>query len=126
MIEFLFEFVGEFLLQILVEVSVELGARSLTNTRREPLDPWLAVLGYTLAGAVLGGLSLMVFSAHLTPPGALRVLNLVLTPLAVGGLMVALGAWRTRRGQALVRIDRFFCGYLFALSFALVRFFFAQ
>jgi hypothetical protein len=39
--------------------------------------------------------------------------------------MAAIGAWRARRGEPVLRIDRFAYGYLFALSLALVRFFFA-
>jgi hypothetical protein len=55
----------------------------------------------------------------------LQAVGDALTPLLVGGIMVAMGAWRARRGQAVLRIDRFTYGYLFALSLALVRFFFA-
>jgi hypothetical protein len=40
--------------------------------------------------------------------------------------MRAIGAWRSKQGHALAGIDRFFYGYLFALSFALVRFYFAE
>jgi len=40
--------------------------------------------------------------------------------------MSAMGYWRARRGQAVLRIDRFAYGYLFALTFALVRFWFAD
>lgn len=58
---------------------------------------------------------------HLTPAGIARLANLLLTPVAVGGCMVMLGAWRAKRGEALWRIDRFACGYLFALGFAVVR-----
>jgi hypothetical protein len=36
-----------------------------------------------------------------------------------------MGAWRARRGQQVLRIDRFAYGYLFALSLGLVRFYFA-
>jgi hypothetical protein len=32
------------------------------------------------------------------------------------------GAWRARRGQPPLRIDRFAYAYLFTLAFALVRF----
>ncbi|MDC9640262.1 hypothetical protein QYG06_18720 [Xanthomonas euvesicatoria] len=39
--------------------------------------------------------------------------------------MAALGAWRARRGDPVLRIDRFSHGYLFALCFALMRYFFA-
>jgi hypothetical protein len=40
--------------------------------------------------------------------------------------MCAMGVWRARRGEQLLRIDRFSYGYLFAVSLALVRFTFAQ
>ena len=54
--------------------------------------------------------------------GALRWVNLVLTPLSVGACMAGIGLWRANRGQRRLRIDRFSYGYLFALSLALVRF----
>ncbi len=124
MLELLFEFVGEFLLQAIGEALVELGLHSVAEPFRRPPNPWLAALGYTIFGAVLGGLSLLAFPTNLVPE-AWRVVNLVATPLAVGGIMAAIGAWRARRGESVLRIDRFAYGYLFALSLALVRFFFA-
>ena len=124
MLELLFEFVGEFLLQAIGEALVELGLHSVAEPFRRPPNPWLAALGYATFGAVLGGLSLLVFPTNLVPD-SWRVLNLVATPLAVGGIMAAIGAWRARRGESVLRIDRFAYGYLFALSLALVRFFFA-
>jgi hypothetical protein len=126
MLEFLLEFIGEFLVQVVVEALVELGLHSVAEPFRQPPNPWLAALGYALFGAALGGLSLWALPAYLTPPGAARVANLVLTPIAVGACMVALGAWRAQRGEPLLRIDRFSYGYLFAFSLALVRFQFAQ
>jgi hypothetical protein len=36
--------------------------------------------------------------------------------------MALLGAWRARRGQDLIRLDRFAYGYLFALAMAAMRF----
>lgn len=56
----------------------------------------------------------------------LRLANLVFTPIVVGLLMAALGAWRAWHGQIILRIDRFSYGFLFALSLALVRFGFAH
>jgi hypothetical protein len=126
MLELLLQVVGEFLLQIFVEALVELGFHSLVEPFRRPPNPWLAGMRYAIFGAILGGLSLLVFPAHLTPPGIARIANLLLTPVAVGGCMVAFGAWRARRGESLLRIDRFSYGYVFALSLALVRFQFAQ
>ncbi len=126
MLEFIVEILGEFLLQALGEALMELGFHSLAEPFRKPPNPWLAALGYAIFGALAGGLSLLVFSAHLTPAGLPRLANLLLTPLAVGWCMSAMGAWRSKRGDALLRIDRFSYGYLFALTMALVRFQFAH
>jgi hypothetical protein len=124
MIEILFEVIGEFLIQVVGEVLVQLGLHSLAEPFRTPLNPFLAAIGYTIFGGILGGLTLLIFPAHLVPL-PWRILNLIVTPWAVGGLMAAIGAWRARRGEPVLRIDRFVYGYLFALSLALVRFFFA-
>ncbi len=124
MLELIFEVLGEFLLQAVGEALFELGFHSLAEPFRRPPNPWLAALGYILFGAILGGLSLLVVPDHLVPE-AWRIANLVLTPLAVGAMMVSMGAWRARRGQSALRIDRFAYGYLFALSLALIRFLFA-
>lgn len=40
--------------------------------------------------------------------------------------MAMVGRWRASRGKPVIRIERFFYGYLFALAFALVRFSFAS
>jgi len=124
MLELLFELLGEFLLQVIGETLVEIGFHSLAEPFRRPPNPWLAALGYALFGAALGGLSLLAFPHNLVP-APWRVANLIATPVAVGVLMAALGAWRARRGDTVLRIDRFAYGYLFALAVAVVRFFFA-
>ncbi|MBL8300068.1 MAG: hypothetical protein JNN30_17140 [Rhodanobacteraceae bacterium] len=126
MLEFLFEIIGELLLQVVVETLAELGLRSLAEPLRRPPNPWLAALGYAVLGAGLGGLSLLLLPDHLAPSDTARIANLVFTPVIVGWCMVALGAWRAKRGESVLRIDRFSYGYLFALSLALVRFWFAQ
>ena len=46
--------------------------------------------------------------------------------IAYGALMAALGAWRRRRGEALVRLDRFAYGLVFAFAMSAVRFVFAR
>jgi hypothetical protein len=125
MLEFLLQVLGEFLLQAIGEALLEVGLHCLAEPLKKPPNSWLASLGYAIFGAIFGGLSLLVLPHHLTPAGALRITNLVLTPIAVGGLMSAMGAWRARRGETTFRIDRFSYGFLFALVFALVRFEFA-
>lgn len=124
MFEFLFELLGELIGQAIAEVLVELGLHSLAEPFERPPNPLLATLGYALFGASLGGLSLLAFRKHMVPE-PYRIANLVVTPIVVGGLMAIMGAWRARRGQPVLRIDRFAYGTMFALSLALVRFFFA-
>lgn len=119
---------GELLLQVLFEVLAEFGLRSLGEPfrRSREASPWLAALGYTIYGAVAGGLSLLVFPVAFLLTPWMRVANLALTPLAAGLMMSLMGAWRRRRGDDLIRLDRFSYGVLFALAMALVRFFFAS
>ena len=123
--EFLFEFLGEFLLQAFGELFLELGIRSLAEPFERRPNPWMASLGYALFGAIMGGLSLLVFP-HLLVAARLRVPNLFLTPIASGALMGLFGYWRRRDDDVTPPFDRFVYGFLFALAFALVRFFFAK
>jgi hypothetical protein len=120
--EFIFELLFEFLIQIVGEVLFELGMHSMAEPFRTRPNPWLAAFGYAIFGVILGGLSLWLFPHHMVLSVTWRYLNLVLTPLAVGLCMSWLGSWRARRGQQVLRIDRFSFGCLFALTFALVRF----
>jgi hypothetical protein len=85
----------------------------------------MAAIGYALFGALLAGLSLLVFPTNFAP-GARRLVNLALTPIAAGLTMCLIGQWRTQRGDELLRIDSFAYGYLFALSLGLVRYAFAH
>ncbi|MYN01939.1 hypothetical protein GTP41_07470 [Pseudoduganella sp. DS3] len=126
MIEFLFEVVGEFLLQIVLEALAELGLHSVGEPFRKRPNPWMAGFGYAIFGAIAGGISLWLLPEHMVHSEVLRKINLLLTPLAAGGMMCLMGAWRARRGDTLLRIDRFAYGYVFALSLALVRFAFAH
>jgi hypothetical protein len=126
MLEFLFEIVGEILLQVFLEALVELGLHSVAAPFRKPPNPWLAAIGYAIFGAAAGAVSLLLFPSNFVTGESLRILNLVVTPISVGLLMCVIGAWRIRRGQSVLRIDRFAYGYLFALSLALIRFGFAK
>jgi hypothetical protein len=126
MFEFVFQIVGEIIVQALAEVLFELGLHSLAEPFRRSPNPWFAAVGYALFGAVTGGISIYLFPSNFVTGETLRLVNLAVTPVAVGLLMCAMGAWRTRRGQAVLRIDRFSYGFLFAFSLALVRFWFAQ
>ncbi|HEV2608311.1 MAG TPA: hypothetical protein VGT79_10055 [Xanthomonadaceae bacterium] len=126
MLESLLEFIGEFLLQAMIQVLVELGFRALAEPFRQTPNPVVAAVGHGLLGAMAGALSLWVVPAHFVVQLGWRAANLFSTPIAVGFVMVTIGALRAKQGQSVLRIDRFAYGYLFALGLALVRFFFAK
>ncbi len=124
--ELLFELLLEFVIQVIGEALFELGFHSMAEPFRKPPNPWLAAMGYALFGLIFGGISLWLFPNHMVAAPVWRWANLLVTPVAVGVCMSWLGSWRTKRGQALLRIDRFSYGYLFALTLALVRFVWAS
>jgi hypothetical protein len=124
--EVLFQFVGEVLLQILLEALAELGLHSVREPFRKPPNPWLAAIGYTTFGVIAGALSLWAFPALFIASHNVQIVSLVFTPIIAGIAMAALGAWRRRRDQDIIRLDKFAFGYLFALAMAIVRFTFGH
>jgi len=131
LVELLFQFVlgilqllGEILLQVCGEALAEVGLRSLRGPfrRPRPVVPWLAGLGYLLFGLLAGGLSLWVFPESFIQAPWLRVVNLLVTPVAAGAAMALIGRYRTSKGQALIRLDSFLYGFVFAFGMALVRY----
>lgn len=124
--EILFELLGELVLQVVVEALLQGGMHAVAAPFRKESSPWLAALGYLFFGALAGGISLWFFPDYLMANAQWRVLSAACTPVAAGLCIAALGAWRARRGQAVLRIDKFAFGYLFALAFGLVRFGFAH
>jgi hypothetical protein len=126
MIEFLLEIFGEILIQFIVEALAEAGLHTVNDWRNYKPNPWLAGVGYALFGAIAGAVTVWLLPHHMVHSEVLRKLNLLVTPLAAGGMMYLVGAWRAKRGDPVLGIDRFAYGYVFALSLALVRFVFAQ
>ena len=82
----------------------------------------IEAIGYVIIGLMLGGASVLVFPESFIGHADLRILNLIVTPIIAGLLMMLIGMWRRKRGQEPVRLDSFVFGALFALSFELPRF----
>lgn len=124
--EFIFEIVlqilGEIIVQAGFEVVAELGFHSLEDTFKKPKNPVLSTIGFVLWGVMAGGISLLIIPKSLISNHAFREVNLFLTPLAVSGVMMLVGWWRGRRGQALVKLDRFGYAFVFAFAMASVRY----
>lgn len=123
--ELLLSFLGELVLPLVGEILAEFGLQSVAEPFKRQPRPWVAALGYAVFGALVGGFSLLVLPNHLLGSHGLQVVSVALSPVVAGFGMAALGAWRAKRGQRVLRIDRFSYGYVFALAFGLVRFAFA-
>lgn len=126
-LELLFEIFGEFILQFVFEALSEAGLHLFKKPeQRSPSSPWLAIAGYALLGALCGGLSLWVFPSFFIQSHVGRGIGLVVTPLLAAGAMALVGAWRRKRGEELIRLDRFTYGYVFAFAMAAIRFSFGH
>ena len=127
LVELIFEIFGEFVLQVLLEFLAEIGFQRFgKHSSKEPLSPWLATIGYAIFGLVAGVISVIILPDFFIPSHVGRILSLVVTPIAAGATMCLIGAWRRKRGDSLIRLDRFGYGFLFALAMALIRFHFGE
>ncbi len=120
--EVLLQFFGEIFLQLVVQVLAELGLHSLGDTFQRRKHPIWSMIGFTLWGAIAGGVSLLAFPHSAIAKPAFRFLNVFVTPVIVGAVMALIGQTRLRRGQVLVRMDRFGYAFTFAFWMAFVRF----
>jgi hypothetical protein len=126
-LELLFEIFGEFILQFVFEALSEAGLHLFRKPAQpRPSSPWLAIAGYALLGALCGGLSLWIFPSFFIRSHVGRGISLVVTPLLAAGAMALMGAWRRKRGEELIRLDRFTYGYVFAFAMAAIRFSFGH
>ncbi|XJJ60594.1 hypothetical protein WBP06_18490 (plasmid) [Novosphingobium sp. BL-8H] len=120
--EILFQFISEILLQLIINVCCELGLRGLARVLRWLPSPPIAAAWITLSGVAAGGISLLILPHSAIHEPALRLVNLAVTPVLAGGMMMMLGRLRAKRGQELVRLDRFGYAFLFAFMMALTRY----
>lgn len=119
--------VGELLLELVFQALVEFGIHAAKEPFRLPVqNPVVAAIGYLIFGAIAGAISLWFFPAHFITSVIGRIVNILLAPLAAGGVAAVFGMWRRGRGDELLRIDRFAYGFMFAVAMALVRLMFAN
>ncbi|MEW6710163.1 MAG: hypothetical protein AB1403_10110 [Candidatus Riflebacteria bacterium] len=86
---------------------------------------WAFIL-YSSLGFALGGLSLIAFPKSFIKNEGSRLAYLMVAPVAAGFIMKAIGSSREKKGQKKIKIDDFFYGFIFALSFTVMRYFLAQ
>jgi hypothetical protein len=125
-LEFLLQTLIELVLYVFGELLVELGLSSLAEPfrSREARNPVLAFVGYALLGLIAGGLSLLIFPNSFVRSARLHGISLFVTPVLAGLLMSGVGWLRRRQGRAVIRLDSFSYGFIFAFGMALIRFLF--
>lgn len=119
--EILVELLLEVGLQVFFELLGDAGVRTFKKDRLG--NPYLAFFGYMLLGVLFGALSLLVFDSSFISDESLRVFNLIITPVLVGALMAWIGKLMAKRGKGRIRLEKFLYGWVFAFSFALMRYF---
>lgn len=116
---FLIEVIGEVIVQLVFELFIRIVVGSFfefaQNTRLG------ATIASTLLGALSGALSVLIFPHYFVSDPSLRVLNLMLTPTAVGSTMAFLGRRREKKGRTVIGLDKFSYGFCFAFFMALTR-----
>jgi hypothetical protein len=126
------EEIAAFLIQILIEVGIQflggLGFDLATTRYRADgttEDGCSGPVLFAVLGGACGGLSLLAFPNLILPTLGLRVANLVLAPLAAGGLsyLVAANIWPAGKQHP---VRHFWRAFWFALAFGLVRFAYAH
>jgi hypothetical protein len=111
------------LFRALFEVVLEGVWELFQNVMRAPFQR--TALGYTVYGAIVGGISLFVFPFHALA-GSWREISLIGMPVVAGAALSVFGWWRAGRRHGVVRRHRFAYGYLFALGLVLVRYWIAR
>ncbi len=124
--EILLEFVLQLVGEIMVEGLIELGWRGIASPFRaeSKLHPALVIFTYFLVGALSGAIAVWLLPAALIPSPAVRMANLVISPIVLGLAFELLGRRRSQAGRRRLIVDNFSYGFTFALTFGLVRFIF--
>lgn len=125
-LEVLFELFGELFLQVVVELLFAAGFRAIANTLKGEAHPAVSVFVYAAFGTVFGLVTVLAFPTSFLHRPELRFANLVVAPLVAGGIMGVIGGYRKKRERFTVRIDSFGFAYVFALTFAAMRFYFTK
>jgi hypothetical protein len=124
--EVLFELIIEILVQggaeLIIEILYHMGVRGSSSYKKP--HPVLGAILWFFAGAITGGISVLVLPYYFLHNHTLRVAYLFLVPLLLGALMAFVGKTRTAKGQDIVPLDKFTYAALFAFGMALVRFYY--
>jgi hypothetical protein len=126
--EFLLEIFLEFLIQIVGELlfAVVLHVFSRFIRTRKTLNALVTGIMYLGVGLLAGWFSILIFPRAFVRSSNLHGISLLITPVLAGFTMSAIGWIRGRQGKALIRLETFSCGFIFAFAIALIRLMFTS
>lgn len=124
--EIIFQLFFEFLLPVIGEMLFEVAFHSVSAPAwaRKALNTVVALIVYLGLGILTGFLSLLIFPHSFVRSSRLHGISLIITPLLAGLTMWGVGRIRRWRGEAVMRLDTFGYGFIFAFGVALMRFLF--
>lgn len=125
--EILIHFIFEFLLPLVFEILTEFGVRGASRAigRLKAVSSPVAISGYIFMAACTGWLTLHFFPNHFIQNQNLRIISLIVAPILVGSFMAFRRKFLLKKDKEPVRLDSFTYGFLFAFTFALIRFIYA-
>ena len=125
--EILLEIILEFLVTLIFEFSAEFGLRSANHILyNKRTNVYVSLLGYIVLAIIFAGISLLVFKNHFFQNENLRHYSLLIMPIILGLLMKYKGSRMQRKGLDTIKLDSFWYGFSFALTFGLVRYLLAS
>ena len=134
-LELLFEFFGEYVLAVIWELLASAFGSVFRSRQPAKLErdgtaavPAFRVGGFgrLIAGTALGALSVWLLPVSFAKTLDVKLAVLIGVPIACGLSMGLIGALKRGRGRDTAAIESFRNGFLFALPFVAIRFFFTH
>lgn len=129
MFEFFFEVIAEVVVELVFHLIADPIARLFgpsLDTRSKKYSVKVALIVktpvYFLFGGLIGYISLLVYPEHLIAHRMAQWTALLIVPICAGYVMGLLGRWLEQHGKKRTDFERFTYGFVFALSYSLVRF----
>jgi hypothetical protein len=120
--------IAEVLFEAFVEIAVGALASLLLRAMDKffkavsDVDPVVTAFALGLLGALVGFMSVVIYSHPLVHPSRFHGVSVIASPLITGFVMSQLGRSLRNRGKNVTPIESFGYGFAFAFAMALVRF----
>lgn len=117
------QFLFELALNVLANIPFDWPSRNRRRPEPERIGWWCVF--WFIGGCVIGYISLFFLRQTLISVGALRMLNLLIAPLASASLSQAIARRRAQTNYNIVPRNHFWQAFWFTLGLVLVRFAYA-